>query len=158
MIREAVRSDAAAIAAIWNPIIRATTVTFTPVEKRVDEIEALIAARPVFVAADGAGFAVYDQFRRGPGYRFTVEHTLHVAEGARGRGIGRSLMQAVEAHAAAAGAHSIYAGVSGENPGGVAFHAAIGFAEAARLPEAGWKFDRWIDLVLMRKVLSAGSR
>jgi phosphinothricin acetyltransferase len=156
-VRAATAEDAAAIAAIWNPIIRTTTITFTPLEKRTDDIERLIAVRPVFVSDDATGFALYDQFRSGPGYRFTVEHTAHVAPGVRGRGIGRALVQAVEAHAAAAGAHSIYAGVSGENTGGIAFHAAIGFVEVARLPEAGWKFGRWIDLVLMRKGLGPRS-
>lgn len=57
------------------------------------------------------------------------------------------------AAAKAEGCHSMFAGVSGENPEGVLFHKAIGFAEVARLPQVGRKFDRWMDLVLMQKFL-----
>ena len=70
-----------------------------------------------------------------------------------GRGIGRRLMTAIEDHARAGGAHSLFGGVSAENADGIAFHTAIGFKEIARLPEVGRKFDRWMDLVLMQKIL-----
>ena len=63
-------------------------------------------------------------------------------------------MRAVEDHARMGGAHSMFAGVSGENPEGCAFHARLGYAEAAVLPQVGWKFGRWMDLVLMQKFLA----
>jgi phosphinothricin acetyltransferase len=100
-----------------------------------------------------SGFVTYVQFRGGPGYAYTVEHSVHVAEGARGRGLGRALVAAAEARARGAGVHSMIAGVAGENADGAAFHAAIGYAEIARLPEVGWKFGRWHDLILMQKML-----
>ena len=161
MIRPAEPGDAEAICALWNPIIRDTMVTFNSVEKTPEELRAMLAdkaaaGQPFLVAeAEGAlaGFVTYTQFRGGVGYRHTVEHTIILDARARGRGIGRALMAAVEDHARAAGMHSIIAGVCHENPAGVAFHARLGFAEVARLPQVGRKFGRWHDLVLMQKML-----
>jgi phosphinothricin acetyltransferase len=62
-------------------------------------------------------------------------------------------MAAAEDHARGAAMHSMIAGVAGENMGGAAFHAALGYRQIARLPEVGWKFGRWHDLVLMQKML-----
>ncbi len=161
IVRPASAADAAAITAIWNPLIRETTVTFTPDEKSPEDVARLIAegaaaGHGAFVAEDGgvAGFAFYGQFRHGRGYAFTMEHTVHVAEGARGRGTGRALMAAIERQATYAGAHTLFAGVSGENAGGQAFHAALGYGRVAILPEVGFKFGRWIDLHLMHKRLA----
>jgi L-amino acid N-acyltransferase YncA len=155
LIRPATAADAPAIAAIWNHYIRDTTVTFLPDEKSLEDAEKMIATDVCLVADDNGvqGFARYFQFRGGRGYFHTVEHTVLLAPGTGGRGYGRGLMKALVAHAAAAGKHSMWAGVSGENADGVAFHAALGFEEVARLPEVGFKFGRWIDLVLMQKRL-----
>lgn len=161
MIRPARAEDAAAIAHFWNPVIRNTAVTFNSAEKTPDEIATYIAATRArghgfFVGeVEGAvlGFASYGQFRASVGYARTLEHTVILAPEARGQGLGRALMLALEDHARAGGGHSLIAGVSGENEAGIAFHKAIGFAETARLPEVGWKFDRWMDLVLLQKFL-----
>lgn len=162
MIRPARPGDAAALAALWNPLIRDTLVTFNPVEKTVEDLAAMIAERQAagygfFVAELAgavAGFASYAQFRGGAGYAHSMEHTIILGEAARGKGIGRGLMTALEDHARAQGAHCLIAGVSAENPEGRAFHAAMGFAEVARVPQVGRKFGRWVDLLLMQKILS----
>ncbi|MFY0635910.1 MAG: N-acetyltransferase [Vannielia sp.] len=156
-VRRAGPGDAAAISEIVNHVIRATVVTFNSVEKTPGEIAAQMAAgQPFWVAEAGGavlGYASYGPFRGGVGYRHTVEHSIALVEAAQGQGAGRALMAALCDHAKAAGVHSVFAGVSGENGAGLAFHAALGFAEVARLREVGRKFDRWHDLVLMQKFL-----
>ncbi len=156
-VRLAGAADAAAVADILNHYIRHTTVSFKPHEYSQSDVERLIGDAPaLFVAeADGriVGYATYNQFRNGPGYARTMEHSILLAPDARGLGAGRALMAAVEEHARRAGVGSLWAGVSGENPDGVAFHRAIGFEEVAVLPKVGYKFGRWIDLTLLRKWL-----
>ena len=162
VIRSATPGDATAICGFWNPMIRDTAVTFNPVEKSAEEVAAMITARQDdghgFLVAEVAGtilgFATYSQFRDGAGYATCMEHTVILAPVGQGRGIGRALMAAVEDHARHGGAHQMIAGISGENPEGQAFHAACGYAQIARITEAGFKFGRNMDLVVMRKFLA----
>lgn len=162
MIRPATREDAEAIAEIWNAVIRDTAITFTTELKTPRGLRADIylkreAGQGFFVFEEAGailGFATYFPFRKGPGYAHSMEHTVLLGPQARGRGAGRGLMAVLEGHARARGVHSMWAGVSGENPDGVAFHTALGYREIARLPEVGRKFGRWMDLVLMQKILS----
>lgn len=157
MIRPATAADAEALAALWNPWIRDTAITFNADEKSAADLAGMIASRPCFLvyANNGLqGFATYSQFRGGVGYSTCMEHTVVLAPNARGRGVGRALLAAVEAHAQAAGAHQMIAGVSGENAEGRAFHAAMGYQQIALVREAGFKFGRFMDLVLMQKFLS----
>ena len=155
IITAATPADAPQITAIWNHAIRETTITFNPVEKSGAEVAALTAAAALVWRKEGRvlGFARYFPFRGGEGYRFTVEHTIMLHADGHGKGGGRALMEALFDHARSAGMHSMFAGCSAENPGAVAFHARLGFQEVATLPEVGFKFGRWIDLVLMQKHL-----
>jgi len=161
IIRSAVASDIPGLIAIWNPIIRDTTIIFHNQEKTPESVAATMAERQqaghgFFVADEGGripGFSTYAQFRGGNGYATAMEHSVLLAPEARGRGIGRALMARLEDHARGAGAHTLFGGISGENPKGIAFHQTIGFREVARLPETGRKFGRWLDLVLMMKTL-----
>jgi L-amino acid N-acyltransferase len=163
VIRPARDADAAALADIWRPIIRDTTITFTTTEKSAADLVALMATRRAegrgFLVAERAGgavlgFATYGAFRAGPGYARAVEHTVVLAPEARGQGLGRALMLGLMAQARDAGAHTMIGGVSGENQAGADFHAALGFDLIARLPEVGYKFGRYLDLLLYQKILT----
>ncbi|MGM0584574.1 MAG: N-acetyltransferase family protein [Pseudomonadota bacterium] len=149
--------DLEAVAAIWNPVIRDTMATFTDVEKTPEALAGWLAEGGPRLAAVAEGrligFASAGPFRAGPGYRFAWEHTLHVAPEARGRGAGRALIEALCDDLRGRGGHCVIGGVSGENAGALAFHARAGFAEAARIPEVGFKFGRFLDLVLVQRML-----
>lgn len=156
ILRTATLADIPAILAIWNPLIRDTAVTFTTEEKTPETLAAEITARgDAFILAETAGhiagFASFGPFRSGPGYRHTAEHTVILADHARGRGTGRALMTRLEEVARERGIHALIGAVSGENAGAIAFHETMGFARVGLLPEAGRKFGRWMDLVLFLK-------
>lgn len=158
ILRRARAADAEAICAIANPIIRDTLITFTTEQKTPEGVAAEIAARGAAYLVgevDGQvlGFASYGQFRGGPGYAHSMEHSIQLAPRARGRGMGRALMARLADVAAENGVHVLVAGISGANPGGIGFHAALGFSEVGRMPEVGFKAGRWLDLVLMQKIL-----
>ncbi|QUS36702.1 GNAT family N-acetyltransferase [Falsirhodobacter algicola] len=161
MIRPATLADAPRIRTIWNVMITDTLANFSEVEKTPAEVEAAIRERhgqgfAFFVAEDAEdimGFATYAQFRGGPGYRFTMENTVSLVPRAKGRGLGRALMGAVEDHAKARGVNSMIAGVSSANTEGIGFHAALGYEMAATIPRCGFKWGQWLDLLLMQKFL-----
>jgi L-amino acid N-acyltransferase len=160
-IRPALPSDANAIANIWNSAIRDTVATFTNIEKTARTIEEMIAARAhsghgFYVAgAENAvtGFATYGPFRSGPGYARTMEHSIFLTSDTTGKGIGKSLMNTLEDHARTQGVQSLIAGLSGANTGGISFHKALGYIKVGEIKQAGFKFDRWHDLILMQKLL-----
>jgi len=158
ILRPATRADAAPIVAFWNPVIRDTTITFSTEEKTAEGIKADIAScGGAFLVAEDAGallgFARYGQFRGGSGYRHSQEHTIILAPESRGRGVGRALMAAIEDHARQSGVHVMIGGVSGENTAGIAFHKAVGYAVTGEMSQVGFKFGRWLDLVLLQKIL-----
>lgn len=108
---------------------------------------------PVVVAeVDGrvAGYATYSQWRPHQGYRLTVEHSVYVVEAFRGRGVATTLMGALVERATAEGRHVMIAGICSTNAGSIALHERLGFTTVAVVPEVGRKFDRWLDLTMMR--------
>jgi phosphinothricin acetyltransferase len=160
-ISAASTSDIPAITEIYNRVIATSTAVFS--DRTVaedDRLEWLESRRargfPILVARDAGrtvAFASYGEFRAWPGYRFTVEHSVHVAESHRRQGLGRRLVEALVEHAGHAGLHVLVAGVDADNEASLALHASLGFARVAHLREVAWKFDRWIDLVLLQRTL-----
>jgi L-amino acid N-acyltransferase YncA len=100
------------------------------------------------------GFAAFGGFRPWPGYRFTVEHSVHVRADRRGQGVGAALMTPLIERAAALGMHVMIAGIDADNERSIRFHERLGFTRVAHLREVGFKFGRWLDLVLMQRVLN----
>ena len=114
------------------------------------------AGCPLLVAEHGGevvGFAGYGAFRdnaKWPGYRLTVEHSIHVRESHWGTGVGRALIDALIERAKADGIHVMVAAVDGENDASIRFHERLGFIEVARMPQVGTKHGRWLDLVMLQ--------
>lgn len=161
-LRNATPDDAPALKAIMAPVIASTTASFSSEERSEEAWAAMVEdrharGRAFYVAEiDGqvVGYATYDQFRPGNnGYRFTMEHSVYLGDGAKGQGLGRILMVAIEEHAREAGHHSMIAAVDAENADSIAFHKALGYEEAGRVPQSGYKFDRWLDVLFMQKFL-----
>lgn len=133
-------------------MIENSTATFTTVPKTPDEIGQLIADHLVLV--DGQdGFATFGPFRSGPGYADVSEHTIYMAEGARGFGRGRALLAALEGAAAEQGVQYFIGGISGVNQSAVEFHRSCGYDVVGHLPGVGQKWGQRLDLVLVQKNL-----
>jgi L-amino acid N-acyltransferase len=157
-IRDAVQADFEQITAIYNEVLTNSTAIYNDrpatVEERVSWWRSRVSQGfPVLVAADGlqvAGFATFADFRAWPGYRFTVEGTVHIHSSTRGQGVGTSLLRAILAQAHALGKHVMIAGVDSENAASLRFLERFGFERVGQLREVGYKFDRFLDLVFLQ--------
>jgi phosphinothricin acetyltransferase len=160
-IRDAAEPDLPGLLAIYNEVIAASTAVFTenPVtlEDRLQWWRARIAlGYPVLVARDEsgvAGFSTFGDFRAWPGYRFTVEHSVHVRVDCRGKGVGARLVQELFPRAAALGKHVMVAGIDAANTPSLRFHERLGFEHTGLLKQVGFKFGRWLDLAFMQRYL-----
>jgi len=160
-IGAASEADLPGVAAICNEVIATSTAIFSHLPVTLAERRQWWQARraqgyPVLVAHDArgvAGFASFADFRSGPGYRFTVEHTVHVRADGRGCGTGSALVGELLACAARLGKHVMVAGVDAGNGASIRFHERLGFVESGRLPQVGYKFDRWLDLVFLQRAI-----
>jgi phosphinothricin acetyltransferase len=160
-IRDANDRDVAGILAIYNEVIASSTAVYRETPATLEDRQQWFAARqtdgyPVLVAIDGSGvvgFASYGDFRTWPGYRFSVEHTVHIRADQRGRGVGTLLMRSLIERAQQQGKHVMIGGVDAANEASLRFHERLGFTRAAHLRQVGHKFGRWLDLVFVQRIL-----
>ena len=104
-----------------------------------------------------SGFAYCNWFKPRPAYRFSAEDSIYLAPHANGQGLGRALLAELATQAERAGVRKLIAviGDSG-NTGSIGVHRALGFQHVGVLASCGWKFDRWLDVVLMERSLGLG--
>jgi phosphinothricin acetyltransferase len=165
-VRPATPSDLAAVAGILAFYVTNSVATFEEdppgVPQWQQRLEDLTERKLPFVVAEAggtiAGYAYASPWRPKPAYRHTVEDSVYLAPGQRGRGLGRLLLESLLAGCADAGVQQVIAVIadSGE-PASTALHRACGFTDAGRLSRVGCKHGRWIDTVLMQRSLKPGT-
>jgi len=162
-VRVATETDLPGILAIYNEVIATSTAVYALEPATLNERRAWFTSRssmgfPVVVATSPAGdvfgFAAFGDWRGAwPGYRYTVEHSVHVRNDVRGRGIGRTLVESLFPLALGLGKHVMIGGIDAANDASIRFHEHLGFQRVAHFREVGHKFGRWLDLVFMQRFL-----
>ncbi len=165
-IRASNESDIPAITAIYRHHVLHGTGTFEidpPSEQDMTARRADVLSRGLpYLVAEGddgriLGFSYANWFKPRPAYRFSAEDSIYVADGACGQGVGRQLLQALCDQAQAVGVRKLLAVIGDSaNAGSIGVHRAAGFSEIGVMRSMGWKFDRWLDIVLMEKTLGEG--
>ncbi|MCQ0090509.1 arsinothricin resistance N-acetyltransferase ArsN1 family B [Roseovarius sp. M141] len=153
MIRSATLDDAAAIAAIYAPIVKTTTISLEEDPPSAVEIagriEALLQIMPYLVAQRGSdviGYAYASPHRQRSAYRFAVDVTVYVDETMRRSGTGKSLYEHLLADLRERKFHRAYAGIALPNDGSIGLHEALGFSHIGTYHEVGFKFGKWHDV------------
>lgn len=171
-LRDATPGDLTSITSIYAHHVLHGTGTFEEVPPSRDEMSIRLAKglanRYVWLVAvepDAAtgretviGYGYTSAFRERSAYRFSVEDSLYVHHEHVGRGVGRVLLTELIRRSEQAGARRMFAVIGdSENTGSIGVHTAAGFRHCGTMPAIGWKFDRWLDVVLMERDLGAGS-
>jgi len=157
VISDATSEHLQAILDIYNYEVAHGTATWdtTPreFEVQVAWLEAHATPYCAIVVLEGDEVVAWGSLSRyhpRPGYRFTVEDTVYVRPDRQRRGLGRLVLQELIARARRGGFHAILGKISGDNEASIELHRALGFFEAGRERELGYKFDRWLDCVTMQ--------
>jgi L-amino acid N-acyltransferase YncA len=165
-IRPSTAADLAAVTRIYTQAVAQGTGTFeleppdeAEMSRRRDDV--LAKGLPWLVAASGSevlGFAYANHFRPRPAYRFCLEDSIYLDPAASGQGIGRLLLAELMTQCEARGARQMLAVIGDSaNAGSIGVHRACGFEPAGLFKAAGWKFGRWLDVVLMQRSLGLGN-
>ena len=164
-IRLSQDADLPAITAIYGHHVLNGTGTFETTPPTQEDMAArradvLAKGLPYLVAEEDGrllGFAYCTWFKPRPAYRFSAEDSIYLADGARGRGMGKELLAALAVQAEAAGVRKLIAVIGDSaNLGSVGVHRSLGFTPVGVLKSCGWKFGKWLDVVLLEKPLGQG--
>lgn len=167
MVRDSRDEDVPAIQAIYAHHVLHGTGTFELEPPSLEEMGRrradVLANRFPYLVVESQGrvmgYAYANFFRTRPAYRFTVENSIYIAPDAVGRGIGRQLLPALLTACEARGCRQVLAVIGdSDNTASIALHAACGFQHSGLLRSVGWKFERWLDVVLMQYDAGEGSR
>ncbi|MEC8042325.1 MAG: GNAT family N-acetyltransferase [Pseudomonadota bacterium] len=158
IIRTATAADAQGLAEIYNHAVENTVAILNETLVDAENRATWVAQRqgdgfPVLVAEEDGqviGYASYGPWRPFHGFRETVEHSVYVRDGQRGKGLGRQLMQALIDQARADGLHMMVAAVTAGNDASIRLHEALGFEVTARMPQVGQKFGEWLELIFLQ--------
>lgn len=162
-IRNATLEDSEAIRAIYNDAVLNTTAVFDYVAREPQAQRDWLAMKadqnlPVLVATDGTavvGYSSFGQFRPWPAFLYCVENAIYIAPDRRGQGIGQKLLAALVTVAAQRGLRSMVAAITAENAASLRLHEKLGFTRTGLIRDSGWKFDRWLDLVFLQRMLQS---
>lgn len=165
LIRPSRDEDLDAIARIYGHHVQHGTGTFettppAPAEMATRRADVLGKGLPWLVAEEDGqviGFAYGNWFKPRPAYRFSVEDSIYLAPEAAGKGLGRALLAELLATLERGGIRKVMAVIGDSaNAGSIGVHTALGFNHVGVVKSCGWKFERWLDIVLMEKTLGLG--
>lgn len=167
LIRPSTEHDLPAITRIYAHHVLHGTGTFETTPPSVDEMTArradvLSKGLPWLVieeAGEILGYAYGNWFKPRPAYRFSVEDSIYLAPEAAGKGLGRALLAELLAVLERGGIRKVMAVIGDSaNAGSIGVHKALGFEPVGVVPSCGWKFGRWLDIVMMQRAIGDGDR
>jgi phosphinothricin acetyltransferase len=161
IIRDARDNDLPEILGIYNDVVLTSTAIYEDTVSTLEQRRAWFDARrsqglPVLVgeeAGEVIGFSSFGDWRPRWGYRFTVEHSVHVRADHRGRGHGRALIEALFPRAASMNMHMMIGHIDSAAAASLRLHEKLGFERVGFFREVAYKFDRWLDLVAVQKAI-----
>lgn len=155
-------AHAAPILTIFNEAILHSTALYEYQPRTEISMQAWFAARrernlPVIGVENSEGelmgFAGYVPFSDRAAYKYTVEHSVYIDKHFRGMGLGYSLMELLIAAGRQNGVHTFIGKIDLENAASIKLHEKLGFNAIGVMKQAGFKFNRWLDLVLYQLLL-----